>query len=153
MKVRVIAAGKIKEAWLKAGIDEYSKRLKPYLSLEVIEVADASDREPEARAKAEESERLWAKVRPGFTVALDLAGEVTDSPGFAEKLEGWLVAGGSTVNFLIAGSLGFSEELLRKVDARLSLGKMTYPHQVARLLLIEQIYRACKIWRGERYHK
>lgn len=153
MKIRIIAAGKIKDKWLKQGIEDYARRIRPYMDLEVIEVPDASDSKSEERAKAEESERLLAKVKPGFVLALDLAGEEMDSLCFAKRLQSWLEAGGATLNILIAGSLGFAPELLQKADARLSLGRMTYPHQLARLLLLEQIYRACKINRGERYHK
>ncbi len=153
MLVRIIAAGKIKEKWLQTGIAEYSKRIAPYLKLEIIEVKDASDQLPEDRAKAEESQRLLSQLKPGFTVALDLAGTELDSPTFAANLDKWLELGGAAVNFLIAGSRGFSPELLTQVDARLSMSKMTYPHQLARLIFLEQLYRACKILRGEAYHK
>lgn len=153
MLVRIIAAGKIKEKWLQAGIAEYSKRIAPYLKLEIIEVKDAPDLLPEDRAKAEESQRLLSQLKPGFIVALDLAGAELDSPTFAANLDKWLELGGATINFLIAGSRGFSPELLTQVDARLSMSKMTYPHQLARLIFLEQLYRACKILRGETYHK
>ncbi len=154
MQVTLVVAGKVKERWLRDGIAEYAKRIQPYLKLEVVEVKDAPDELPEERAKAEEGERLWAKVKPGsYIVALDLAGETMDSPEFSAQLERWLQLGGSHVTVLIAGSLGFTEELLSRCNSRLSMGKLTYPHQLARLIFLEQLYRACKIRRGEKYHK
>lgn len=153
MRLRIIAAGKLKEKWLKEGCAEYAKRLGAYVTLEIVEVADASDKEPEQKAKAAESARLWAKRKPGYVAALDLAGQEMSSEELAAELADWFTEGGATVNILIAGSLGFAPELLEKVDFRLSLGKMTFPHQLARLLLLEQVYRSFKIQRGERYHK
>ncbi|NCC84926.1 MAG: 23S rRNA (pseudouridine(1915)-N(3))-methyltransferase RlmH [Clostridia bacterium] len=154
MQVKLIVAGKVKEAWLRAGIAEYSKRVQPYVRLEIIEVKDAPDELPEERAKAEEGARLLAQVKPGsLTVALDLAGEEMDSPTFAGRFAKWMEEGGAQVNFLIAGSRGFSEDVLKQCQARLCMGRMTYPHQLARLIFLEQLYRACKILRNEKYHK
>ncbi len=153
MTLRIIAAGKLKEAWLKAAVAEYSKRLGAYVKLEIIEVPDASDRGSAAKEKAAESRRLWSKVKKGYVIALDIAGKSMDSESFAKELQKCFRLGGSTVNILIAGSLGFDPEWLKKADLRLSLGKMTFPHQIARVLILEQVYRAFKIQRGERYHK
>ncbi len=153
MLVRLITTGKIKEKWLQAGIAEYSKRISSYFKLEIIEVKDAPDETPEARAKSEEGERLLAQIKSGYVVALDLAGEALDSPEFAASLEKWLELGGATVNFVIAGSRGFAPEVLARVNARISMSRMTFPHQLARLIFLEQLYRACKILKGEKYHK
>lgn len=154
MQIHVVTAGKVKQAWLREGIAEYSKRIQPYMDLDIVEVADASDQEIPGRAVEQESERLWAKVKPGsFVVALDLAGQQMDSVSFAENLEKWLELGGSQIYVLIGGSLGFSRSLLEKCQVRFSMGPMTFPHQLARLVFLEQVYRACKINHHEKYHK
>lgn len=154
MNLYIICAGKIKEKWLVEGIKEYQKRLQSYVNLEIIEVADASDQEPLELAKAAESQRLLKKARDNsYKIALDLHGIPLSSEELAEKLEPWFMSGGANITLFIAGSYGFSDTLLNQVDFRLSMSKMTFTHQMSRLLIIEQIYRAFKIKRGEKYHK
>lgn len=154
MNIYIICAGKIREKWLKDGVQEYKKRLSTYCKLEIIEVADASEQGDITQAKLQESERLWKQAKENaFKIALDLHGEALSSEELATKLEPWFIAGGSNICIFIAGSYGFSENFLAKVDYRFSLGRLTYTHQMCRLILLEQIYRAFKIQRGERYHK
>ena len=154
MKVQIIAAGKIKDRWLKDGISDYAKRLGKFFDLEIIEVPDASDDAQIERAKKIESESLLAKVKNNsFLLALDVAGKSLSSIELAEKLPLWLERGGANLTVLIAGSNGFSDDLLTKCDYRLSMSKMTFTHQMARLIFLEQLYRAVKINRNERYHK
>ncbi len=154
MNIQIVCAGKIKDKWLKLGIEDYSKRLNKYVNLEIVEVQDASDNIPELRAKEEESERLLAKVKPNsHVVALDVSGKHMDSLELANHVPKWLEQGGSNLCFIIAGSLGFSDELLLQCNYRLSMSKMTFTHQMARVILLEQIYRAFKINKNEKYHK
>lgn len=159
MKIKVIAVGKIKEAFWKAAIDEYSKRLSCYCTLEIIEVedekapADGSDKEVLA-IKDKEGKKLLTKIKPSeYVVALDLDANTYDSPQLAAHLETWFVQGNSTVSFLIGGSLGLSEEVKKKANERLTLSRLTFTHQMTRIILLEQLYRAFKINRHETYHK
>ncbi len=159
MKIKVIAVGKIKEAFWKDAIDEYSKRLSGYCTLEIIEVddekapADGSDKEILA-IKDKEGKKLLGKIKPSeYVVALDLDANTYDSPQLAGRLETWFVQGNSTVSFLIGGSLGLSDEVKKKANERLTLSRLTFTHQMTRVILLEQLYRAFKINRHETYHK
>ncbi|MDT3700909.1 MAG: 23S rRNA (pseudouridine(1915)-N(3))-methyltransferase RlmH [Thermincola sp.] len=159
MNINIIAVGKIKERYLEEGIREYSKRLRPYAAVSISEVADekttegASIKEQEL-VKAAEAERILRHVKPGqVVVVLAIEGQMLDSPELAQAIASWGLAGKSEVAFVIGGSLGLHKSVMERADLRLSFGKLTYPHQLMRLILTEQIYRAFKINRGEPYHK
>lgn len=159
MKVTIIAVGKIKEHYLKEGIEEYSKRLSRFCDLRIIEVADepAPDDLSAAREeqiKSREASRVLGKVKDGdYLIVLDVKGAKKSSEEFAEVLKNCMMSGNSSITFVIGGSLGLAPELIRKANVRLSLSDMTFPHQLTRLILLEQIYRAFKIINGETYHK
>lgn len=159
MKITVAAVGKLKEKYLKEGINEYAKRLSRFCDLEFVEVED--EQVPEGLSEAgrkqvkwKEAGKLLKKIKESsLLVVLDVRGEKLDSEKFAEKLESFFVSGISHITFIIGGSLGLDEELVKKANFRLSLSDMTFPHQLARLILLEQIFRAFKIINGEVYHK
>lgn len=159
MNIKIIGVGKIKEKYLKEGIKEYLKRLQPVAKIEIIEVAD--EKEPansspaeEKIVKEKEEERIKKHLKPGsFLIALAIEGKELSSEGFAQKLKNLALEGKSDITFVIGGSLGLSKGILDKADFLLSFSKMTFPHQLMRLILLEQIYRAFKIIRGETYHK
>jgi 23S rRNA (pseudouridine1915-N3)-methyltransferase len=159
LSVRILAVGKIRETYLQQGLAEYSKRLSPFLRLQTVELADEKLAEPLIpaeieRVKALEGRRLLQAMRESeYVIALDLAGEQLSSEQFAAKLAQLALSGQSSLAFLIGASLGLSSEVLSRADLRLSCGPLTFPHQLMRLILLEQIYRACKINRGEPYHK
>jgi 23S rRNA (pseudouridine1915-N3)-methyltransferase len=154
MKLQILSPGKVREPWLQAGIDEYVKRLGRYCQVRLVTVDDAPDSWPVEKAKDEEARRLLGRLKPqSFVVALDLAGEMTDSPGLARRLEGWLRDGGSEVVFVIGGSNGLAPLILERAQVRLCLSPMTFTHQMTRLILLEQCYRAFRILAGEPYHK
>lgn len=159
MKITIAAVGKIKEKYLKDGIDEYTKRLSRFCDLEIIEVQDeqAPDNLSEAGEKQimkKEAEKLLKRIKEGsLLVVMDVKGDKLDSEGFAAKLKSFFVSGSSHITFIIGGSLGVDEELLKRANLRLSMSSMTFPHQLARLILLEQIYRCFKINSGETYHK
>ncbi len=159
MNLYIVAAGKVKEAWLRDGIQEYQKRLRPYVDLEIIEVQDAADSDNPDKERQEESDRMWARVEKNpalarsYKIALDLHGKSFNSEDMAAMFEKAFDLGGASVSLFIAGSLGYGENFLNKMDMRLSLGPSTFPHQLCRLLLLEQVYRSFKIMRNEKYHK
>jgi len=159
MQVRVIAVGKIKERYLADGIAEYIKRLKPYTPLTITEVED--ERRParptsaeEEQARVREGKKILAAIREGSIVAaLAVAGRGYSSEDFATLLGKHEVSGTGTITFIIGGDLGLSPEVLERCNLRISLSLMTFTHPMARLILLEQIYRAFRILRGEPYHK
>lgn len=159
MNISFITVGKLKEKYLKQGIDEYIKRLSSYAKVEVIEVAD--EKAPEELSPAEmemvkqkEGERILAKVSGGtYVIALAIEGKQKSSEEFADSLDKLATYGRSKVTFVIGGSLGLSDDVLKRADEKLSFSKMTFPHQLMRLILAEQVYRAFRINRGEPYHK
>lgn len=159
MKITVVAVGKLKERYLKDGIQEYAKRLSRFCELELAEVgdeqaADSLSPAQEEQVKKREAERILKKVKPGSLLCvLDIYGEKPDSVGFAKKLQGFFVSGVSHITFVIGGSLGLDAGLVKGADFSLSLSGLTFPHQLARLILLEQLYRAFKIMNGETYHK
>ncbi len=154
MKLRILAVGKVKEKWLLGGIAEYSKRIGRFATLEITEVADSPDNLSPAMAMKSEGERLLARLVPSdFVVLIDLHGHEPDSEGFAELLAGWQERSGGRLVFVIAGSQGFDPQVIERAQARVCLSKLTFPHQMVRLILVEQIYRAYKINAGETYHK
>lgn len=159
MQIKVFAVGKIKEKYLREAIGEYTKRLVSYVRLEITEADDepcperASAAE-EQRIRQREGERLLKGINvQDYVIALDLKGKELTSPELAELLEERALSGQSSIVFVIGGSLGLAEEVLQKANFRWSFSKLTFPHQLIRLVLLEQIYRACKISRGEPYHK
>lgn len=159
MKVKIICVGKLKEKYLVDGIHEYLKRISGYADVEVIEVAD--ERIPEKASlaeeimiKAKEGRRLLDKVKQDdYMVLLDVNGKEMDSVDFSKHIEKCMIDGKSTIDFVIGGSLGHGEEIIDRANMRLSFSPMTFPHQLMRLILVEQIYRAFKIMRNETYHK
>ncbi|WMJ87724.1 23S rRNA (pseudouridine(1915)-N(3))-methyltransferase RlmH [Anaerocolumna sp. MB42-C2] len=159
MKITIICVGKIKEKYFSSAIDEYTKRLSRYCKLEIIEVND--EKTPDEASEAEESqikkaegERILKHVKDGaYTVALAIEGSMLSSTDLAERIEKLGVNSCSHIIFIIGGSLGLSDEVLRKADFKLSFSKMTFPHQMMRVILLEQIYRAYRINSNEPYHK
>lgn len=159
MKIKLICVGKLKEKYLDDGIKEYLKRILAYSDIEVIEVAD--ERIPENPSLAEETivkskegRRILDKVKQDdYMILLDVQGKELDSIQFAERIEDCMINGKSTIDFVIGGSLGHGEDVLTRANARISFSQMTFPHQLMRLILVEQIYRAFKIIRHETYHK
>lgn len=159
MKITILAVGKIKEKYFTAAIQEYAKRLSRYCKLEIVEVADektpdqASEHE-EDLIRAREGERLQCYIKDGgYVIALAIDGKQTTSEGFADKLQKLCVSGKSHIIFVIGGSIGLDQKLLQEADERLSFSQMTFPHQLMRVVLLEQIYRGFRIINGEPYHK
>lgn len=159
MNISIISVGKLKEKYLKDGIAEYVKRLGAYCQLHIIEVADEkapeqlSDTEEEL-IKQKEGERILAKVpQDSHVIALAIEGKSLSSEQLASQIEQLATYGTSKITFVIGGSLGLSKEVMLRANSTLSFSKMTFPHQLMRLILVEQVYRAFRIMRGEPYHK
>ncbi|HZG59106.1 MAG TPA: 23S rRNA (pseudouridine(1915)-N(3))-methyltransferase RlmH [Anoxybacillus sp.] len=159
MNISIICVGKLKEKYLKQGIDEYVKRLSAYAKVEIIEVPDEkapenlSDQEME-QVKQKEGERILAKISDDtYVIALAIEGKMKSSEELAESLDKLAIYGKSKIAFVIGGSLGLSKQVMQRADEALSFSKMTFPHQLMRLILLEQVYRAFRINRGEPYHK
>lgn len=158
MKITIVTVGKIKEKYLTAGIQEFLKRLTPYCKLDILELAE--ERMPDNPSPAEktnaltrEGERILKAIRPGsHLIVLDVAGKALSSEDLAAKFESLALNGQSDLTFVIGGAFGLSDEVVKAAKERLSFSKMTFTHQMIRLLLVEQVYRAFKIWRGEPYH-
>ncbi|WP_055427424.1 23S rRNA (pseudouridine(1915)-N(3))-methyltransferase RlmH [Bifidobacterium aesculapii] len=159
MQIDIIAPGRVKERYLRDAIDEYSKRLSRYCRLNIIEVADEKTPEHasegvDRQIKAKEGERIAKHLRDNaFVVALAIDGKQLSSEELAAKVADWGLHGVSHLQFVIGGSIGLDDAILRRADFRLSFSKMTFPHQLMRVILLEQIYRAYKINAGEPYHK
>jgi 23S rRNA (pseudouridine1915-N3)-methyltransferase len=159
MQIRIVAVGKLKESYLTDGVAEYVKRLTPYVKLSVAEVAEekAPERLGDAEArqvKEREGERILAQLRDDdHVIALAIDGEMWTSEQLSSHIERSATYGQSRIVFVIGGSLGLSDAVLHRADRKLSFGRLTFPHQLIRLVLVEQIYRAFKIIRGEPYHK
>ncbi|MBG9446276.1 23S rRNA (pseudouridine(1915)-N(3))-methyltransferase RlmH [Cytobacillus firmus] len=159
MNISIITVGKLKEKYLKQGIDEYLKRLSAYAKMDIIEVPD--EKAPEElsetemiQVKQKEGERILAKIHPdAHVIALAIEGKMKSSEELADTLDKLATYGKSKIAFVIGGSLGLSQEVLQRADEKLSFSKMTFPHQLMKLILLEQIYRAFRINRGEPYHK
>ena len=159
MKVTIITVGKVKESYFRGAIEEYSKRLSKYCKLDIVEVADektpdkASETE-EQQIKEKEAERIMKYVREdAYVIALAIEGKQLDSVELSEKIEKLGIQGKSHVQFIIGGSLGLHHTVLSRADYKLSFSKMTFPHQLMRVILLEQIYRAYRIMNHEPYHK
>ncbi len=159
MKITVIAVGKIKERYLEDAIGEYSKRLGRYCRLEIIQVADEKTPEgagqaQERRIKSREGERILGHIKDGaYVVALAIQGQMLSSEALAARIERLGVDGCSQIIFIIGGSLGLADEVLARADYLLSFSPMTFPHQLMRVILLEQIYRSFQIQAGTPYHK
>ncbi|MCH5262255.1 MAG: 23S rRNA (pseudouridine(1915)-N(3))-methyltransferase RlmH [Lachnospiraceae bacterium] len=159
MKITVIAVGKMKEKFYRDAVSEYEKRLGRYCKLEMIQVED--ERTPDKAGtnltdlvKKKEAERILKYLREdAFVVVLDIRGKAYDSEEFAAQIESLATKGVSHIQFVIGGSLGLHEEVCKKADLTVSFSKMTFPHQLMRVILLEQIYRAYRIIGGEPYHK
>lgn len=159
MKITLVTVGKIKERFFADAIKEYEKRLSRYCRLEIVQVADEKTPEKASEAKARqirerEGERILAQLKEeAYVIALAIEGKMASSEELAKKLEKLGITGKSQVVFVIGGSLGLSEAVLKRADEQLSFSRMTFPHQLMRVILLEQIYRSYRIIAGEPYHK
>ena len=159
MNISIISVGKLKEKYLKAGIEEYTKRLGSYTKINEIEVADEKAPEQLSDAdmeivKRKEADRILAKISPdAYVIALAIDGKMKTSEALAKDIEALMTYGRSKIVFVIGGSLGLHDDVLKRADEKLSFSKMTFPHQLMRLILVEQVYRAFRIMKGEPYHK
>ena len=150
--ITIICVGRIKEKSLKSLIDEYVKRISGYAKISIVEVADEPEDRPDVLKT--EGERLLKQIRKdSYVILLDLQGKEISSEQLAGKLEEITTYHSSNITFVIGGSLGVSQEVRDRADYRLKLSEMTFPHNLARLIILEQIYRAFKINNNERYHK
>ena len=158
MAILIIGVGKLKEAWQRDACQEYMKRMKRFGPIEIKEIPDQPepDKPSEAlnqRVKDAEGKEILAQIKPtDRVVALCINGKTYDSEGFAEKIAQW-TGDGRRLVLIIGGSLGLSDDVIRRADEKLSFSKMTFPHQLMRVILLEQIYRGFKINANERYHK
>ncbi len=159
MKITIITVGKIKEKYLKDAIAEYSKRLTKYCKLDIVEVADektpdnASEVVEEA-IRDKEAERIMKHIKDDmYVVTLEIGGKMLTSEELSAKIERLGIQGKSDVAFVIGGSIGLGKDVLKRSDYALSFSKMTFPHQLMRVILLEQIYRSYRIMKGEPYHK
>lgn len=159
MRINIVCVGKIKEKYLKLGIDEFKKRLSKYCKLDIIELDDEkapenlSDKEMEM-IKDKEGKKILAKIKDtSYVIALAIDGKSLSSEELADTINKLGIKGISNISFVIGGSLGLSDEVLSRADYKLSFSKMTFPHQLMRLILLEQIYRSYRINNGEPYHK
>ena len=158
MRITIVAVGKIKEKYLTMGISEFVKRLTPYCRLSIIEVDE--ERMPDNPSDAEkvkvllkEGERMLKHVKEGtHLIVLDVVGKLASSEELAEKISNLGISGKSDITFIVGGAFGLSPDIVKVANERLSFSKMTFTHQMIRLLLVEQVYRAFKINRGEPYH-
>jgi len=159
VNITIVSVGKLKEKYLKMGIDEYVKRLGGYAKMDLVEVPD--EKAPEQLSEAEmdivkkkEGERILAKISPdAYVIALAINGKMKTSEQMAADIESLMTYGKSKIAFVIGGSLGLHEDVLKRADEQQSFGKMTLPHQLMKLVLVEQIYRSFRIMKGEPYHK
>ena len=157
--IKIITVGKIKEKFYRDAIDEYVKRLSKYCAVSIVEVSDektsenASDTEIDI-VKDKEGERLLKHINEkDFVIALAILGKQMDSVAFSKYIEDLGIQGRSSLAFVIGGSLGLSDNVLKRADFQISFSKMTFPHQLMRVILTEQIYRAMRIMKNEPYHK
>ncbi|WP_226668690.1 23S rRNA (pseudouridine(1915)-N(3))-methyltransferase RlmH [Metabacillus litoralis] len=159
MNISIITIGKLKEKYLKQGIDEYLKRLSAYAKLDIIELAD--EKAPENLSETEmeivkekEGERILSKISDDtHVIALAIEGKMKTSEQLAKEIDQLATYGKSKIAIIIGGSLGLSQQVMKRANDTLSFSKMTFPHQLMRLILLEQVYRAFRINRGEPYHK
>ena len=159
MKITILCVGKVKEKFYRDAIDEFSKRLSRYCKLEIVEVTDektqeqASDNEIRI-IKEKEGERLLKNIKEdAYVITLCIDGKQLDSEELSEKIEKLGIQGISHIYFVIGGSLGLADEVIKRADYKLSFSKMTFPHQLMRVILLEQVYRGYRIMNNEPYHK
>ncbi len=159
MRIDIIAVGKVKEKFYRDAIDEFSKRLSKYCKLQVIEVADEKTPDGagealEEQIKAKEAERILKQVKEdAYVFTLEILGKKYNSVEFAECIQRLGVQGKSHIQFIIGGSLGLHSTVSKRSDAKISFSDMTFPHQLMRVILLEQVYRGFRIVSGEPYHK
>ena len=159
MKITLVTVGKIKEKFFEDAIKEYSKRLSRYCKLEILQVADEKTPEGASEAvelqiKEKEGQRILSLIRDdAYVIALAIEGKMLDSEELAERIEKLGVSGISQIVFVIGGSLGLSAQVMKRADYALSLSRMTFPHQLMRVVLLEQIYRSYRIMNHQPYHK
>lgn len=159
MKITICCVGKIKEKFYSQAIEEYSKRLSKYCKLEVKEAAD--EKTPDSASdtvnrmiKGKEGDRLLSFIKDdSYVIALAIDGKMLDSVELSEKIDNLMLSGKSDIVFVIGGSLGLDKRVLDRADYKLSFSKMTFPHQLMRVILLEQIYRSFRIMKNEPYHK
>ncbi len=159
MKITILCVGKIKEKFYRDALGEYTKRLSRYVKLEIVEVPDektpdhASEKEEDS-IRYKECQRLMRHIRSeDYVVAMAIEGKQYDSVGFSKKLDQYGITGKGNVVFVIGGSLGLAPEIFNRADEQISFSKMTFPHQLMRVILLEQIYRGYRIIKNEPYHK
>ncbi len=156
MKIKIIALGKIKEKYLQEGVDEFLKRLTPYAQVSVVEVppVQIKDENLTQKALSEEGEKILAVIKPtDYLITMEIQGTQFSSESFAEKLNELTNSGVQEVVFVIGSSCGIGKNVSERANLKMSMSKMTFLHEFARLILVEQIYRAFKIIKGEKYHK
>ena len=159
MRITLICVGKLKEKYLVQGVEEYSKRLSRYCTLEIIELADEKTPDNASEAlediiKRKEGERILKALKEdSYCIALAIEGSILSSEELSNKINTLGTNGTSHISIIIGGSLGLSEEVLKRADYKLSFSKMTFPHQLMRMILLEQIYRAYRIISNQPYHK
>lgn len=159
MNLTIVTVGKVKDKYIKTGIEEFTKRLKPFAKVTLIEVPD--EKAPESLSEADmeivkkkEAERILSKINPDtYVVALAIEGKMKTSEELAAGIESLMTYGRSKIAFVIGGSLGLHDTVYKRADELLSFSKMTFPHQLMKLILLEQVYRAFKIMKNEPYHK
>ena len=157
--INILCVGKIKEKFLKDAIDEYSKRLSKYCNLNVLEVADSKVPDKtsdivEKQIKDEEAQRMLNLLKKDtYLICLDLKGKEYTSPEFSEKIQKLTVEGNSSITFVIGGTLGIGDKILNMSKEKICFSKMTFPHQLIRVFLLEQLFRGFKIANGETYHR
>ena len=159
MNVTILAVGKLKEKYWRDAVAEYSKRLKSYCSLQITEIKESPLRAnpsaaDEEAVKIAEGADILSRIRSSdYVITLEIKGKGLSSEALAQKIEALAIDGKSSIIFVIGGSLGLSEEVSRRAEFKLSFSAMTFPHQMMRVILLEQIYRSFKINRHEAYHK
>ena len=159
MKITIVCVGKIKEKFYRDALAEYTKRLSRYCSLTIMEVADEKTKEQASETECainrdREGERILKSIRDdGYVIALAIDGKTLDSVELSEKIDKLGLSGKSNVYFVIGGSLGLSDAVMKRADYKLSFSRMTFPHQLMRVILLEQIYRSYRIINHEPYHK
>ena len=156
MNIKIISLGKIKEKFLKEGIDEFLKRLTPYASIEIIELPalEIKDENLTAKILEQEGEKILSYIKPqAFVITMEINGKMFSSEEFAQKIQELTNEGISEIIFVIGSSCGLSPNVSSRANLKMSMSKMTFLHQFARLILVEQIYRAFKIIKNETYHK
>lgn len=159
MNIKLIVVGRVREKYIKDGIDEFKKRLSSYCNLKIIEVPDESapenlSKREEEIVKNKEGEKILKHIsKNSYLIPLVIEGRQLTSEGLANKIESLGIDGNPDITFIIGGSLGISDEIIKMANFKLSFSKMTFPHQLMRLILLEQVYRSFRIIRNEPYHK